>query len=155
MRFQTQEKFANIWQVLTIQTFIFIVFYYLTFVCKNKQGNQCNSTNLSRKFVSEKLSIIDPLLKEEKPLQFESTNIVAKKPQPLANLKKDRTGMGKKRKVSAHPLIMQMYNTQGRGGERVGGGCGSFALHLFMKNAQSLLNFDERKIDILQSESRG
>jgi hypothetical protein len=36
-----------------------------------------------RKNVSEKLSIINPLLKEEKPLQFEFTNIAAKKPQPL------------------------------------------------------------------------
>jgi hypothetical protein len=32
LRFQTQEKFANIWQVLTIQTAIPIGFCYLTFV---------------------------------------------------------------------------------------------------------------------------
>jgi ribosomal protein S18 len=31
------------------------------FVCKNKQKNQYNDANLLRKFVSEKLSIIDPL----------------------------------------------------------------------------------------------
>jgi hypothetical protein len=36
-----------------------------------------------RKNVSEKLSIINPLLKEEKPLQFESTNIAAKKRKPV------------------------------------------------------------------------
>jgi hypothetical protein len=36
-----------------------------------------------RKNVSEKLSIINPLLKEEDALQFEFTNIAAKKPQPL------------------------------------------------------------------------
>ncbi len=32
MRFQTQEKFANIWQVLTIQTAIPVGFCYITFV---------------------------------------------------------------------------------------------------------------------------
>jgi hypothetical protein len=36
-------------------------FCYLTFVYKNKQGNKYNDVNLFRKFVSEKLSIIDPL----------------------------------------------------------------------------------------------
>jgi hypothetical protein len=36
-----------------------------------------------RKNVSERFSIINPLLNEEKPFQFESTNIVAKKLQPL------------------------------------------------------------------------
>jgi hypothetical protein len=45
--------------------------------------------------------------------------------------------MGKKRKVCAHPLIMQMYNTRGKGEggvKRKGGGgrCSSFTLCLYM-----------------------
>jgi hypothetical protein len=63
-----QETYANIWLVLTIQMVMPVGFCYLTFVCENKQRNQCNSVNLLRKFVKEKLSIIDP--KDEKPLQF-------------------------------------------------------------------------------------
>jgi hypothetical protein len=54
-----------------------------------------------RKNVSEKLSIIDPLLKEEKPLQFESTNIAAKKPQPLLWNRIEK-GAGEKRKICDH-----------------------------------------------------
>jgi hypothetical protein len=46
---------------LTTQTVIPVGFCYLTSVCENKQGNQYNGANLLRKFVSEKVSIIDPL----------------------------------------------------------------------------------------------
>jgi len=67
LRFQTQEKFANIWLVLKIQTVIPVGFCYLTFACENKQGNQYNGANLLRRFVSEKLSIIDPLLRRRNP----------------------------------------------------------------------------------------
>jgi hypothetical protein len=53
--------------------------------CTRKTSREINAMGrvILRKNVSEKLSIIDPLLKEEKPLQFEFTNIAAKKPQPL------------------------------------------------------------------------
>ncbi len=57
----------------------------LSYFCTRKTSREINAMGrvVLRKNVSEKLSIIDPLLKEEKPLQFESTNIAAKKPQPL------------------------------------------------------------------------
>ncbi len=55
------RKFANIWLVLTIQLVIPAGFCHLTFVCENKQRNQCNGTNILRKFVTEKLSNIDLL----------------------------------------------------------------------------------------------
>ncbi len=59
-----------------------------------------------RKNVSEKLSIINPLLKEEKPLQFESTNIAAKKPQPLLL---NRIERGQEKKENLWPLA---YNAK-------------------------------------------
>jgi hypothetical protein len=53
--------------------------HYLTFV----RGKQAEKSTQWGKSFSGKLSIINPLLKEGKPLQFEFTNIAAKKPQPL------------------------------------------------------------------------
>jgi hypothetical protein len=73
----------SFWLVLTIQTVMPVGFTILLLYAENKQKNQCNGVSRLRKNVSEKLSIVDPLLKEEKPLQFEFTNIAAKKPQPL------------------------------------------------------------------------
>jgi hypothetical protein len=83
LRFQNQEKFANIWLVLTIQTVMPVGFTIL--LCTLKTSREINAMGrvVLRKNVSEKLSIIDHLLKEEKPLQFEFTNIATKKPQPL------------------------------------------------------------------------
>jgi hypothetical protein len=84
LRFQTQEKFANIWQVLSVQTVIPLGFCYLTFVCENKQGNQYKMRifqgNLSRK--SSALSIL--FEGGETLAIYDLTDIVAKKPQPLA-----------------------------------------------------------------------
>jgi hypothetical protein len=82
LRFKTQEKFANIWQVLIIKTVIPQGFCYHNFVFENKQGNQYNGANLLRKFVSKKLSIIDPLWRRRTLAIYDSTDIVAKKPQP-------------------------------------------------------------------------
>jgi hypothetical protein len=61
LRFQTQQKFADVWLVLTIQTVIPAGLCYLTFVCKNKQGNHAIGIIFLRSCVSEKFSIIDPL----------------------------------------------------------------------------------------------
>jgi hypothetical protein len=70
-------------------------------------------------------------LNEENPCSFGPTDIVAKKPKPLANIKKDEKKGGKKGEVCAHPLTMHMYNTGGGGGG--GGRCGSsFILCLYM-----------------------
>ncbi len=41
--------------------------FYLNFVCENKHVNQYNGANLLRRFVSEKLSIIDPLWRRRNP----------------------------------------------------------------------------------------
>ena len=41
-----QETYANIWLLLTIQMVMPVGFCYLTFVCENKQRNQCNGMNL-------------------------------------------------------------------------------------------------------------
>jgi hypothetical protein len=57
----------------------------LSYFCTRKTSPEINAMGrvVLKENVSVKLSIIDPLLKEEKPLQFEFTNIAAKKPQPL------------------------------------------------------------------------
>ncbi len=57
----------------------------LSYFCMQETSREINAMGrvILRKNVSEKLSIINPLLKEEKPLQFESTNIAAKKPQTI------------------------------------------------------------------------
>jgi hypothetical protein len=70
LRFQTQEKLANIWQVLTIQTFIHVGFCYLTFVHRNTQRNQYNGANLFKEICLRKAQYYRFSLKEEKPLQF-------------------------------------------------------------------------------------
>jgi hypothetical protein len=75
LRFQTQEKFANIWLVLTIQTVIPVGLCYLTFVCENKHENHYKWRERSALSIlfegGETLAVFDP------------TDIVAKKPQPL------------------------------------------------------------------------
>jgi hypothetical protein len=62
LRFQNQEKFANIWLVLTIQTIIPVGYTILLLSAENKAG-KINTTGrvVLRKNVSEKLSIINPL----------------------------------------------------------------------------------------------
>ncbi len=69
LRFQIQEKFADICLVLTIQTVIPVGLFYLTFECENKQGNHCNWHKSLRK-VSEKFSIVYSLWRRRKPLQL-------------------------------------------------------------------------------------
>jgi hypothetical protein len=80
---KTQEKFANIWQVLTIQTVMPVGFTILLLYAENKQRNQCNGASHFKEICLSKAQHYQSSLKEEKPLQFESTKIVAKKPQPL------------------------------------------------------------------------
>ncbi len=62
LRFQNQEKFANIWLVLTIQTVMPVGYTILLLSAENKAGkiNTMGQVVL-RKNVSEKLSIINPL----------------------------------------------------------------------------------------------
>jgi hypothetical protein len=52
-----QEKFANIWQVLTIQTVMPAGFCYLSFVRENKQRNQHNGASRSKE-MSQKSSAL-------------------------------------------------------------------------------------------------
>jgi hypothetical protein len=70
LRFQTQEKFADIWLVLTIQTVIPLGLCYLTFVCQNKLGNHCNWHKSFKELRLRKVQHYRSSLKEEKPLQF-------------------------------------------------------------------------------------
>ncbi len=66
--------------VLTIQIVMPVGFTILLLYAENKQGNPRNGASRLRKNVSEKLSIINPRWKRRRPLQFEFTNIAAKKP---------------------------------------------------------------------------
>jgi hypothetical protein len=69
LRLQTQEKFANIWQVLSVQTVIPEGFCSLTFVCKTSR--EINTTRKSFKEIClRKAQHYRSSLKEEKPLQF-------------------------------------------------------------------------------------
>jgi hypothetical protein len=45
----------------------------------------------------------------ENPCSFDPTDIVAKNHNLFANITKDETKGGKKRKIPVHSLIMQMY----------------------------------------------
>ncbi len=65
-------------------------FCYLTFVCQNKQRNNCNGANLLRKFVTEKLSIIDPLWRRRNTCNFWSHwHCCHKTTASFAKVKKD------------------------------------------------------------------
>jgi hypothetical protein len=72
LRFQNPEKFANIWQVLTIQTVMPVGFTILLLYAKNKQRNQCNGASRFKETCLRKAQHYRSSLKEEKPLQFES-----------------------------------------------------------------------------------
>jgi hypothetical protein len=61
LRFQNQEKFANIWLVLAIQTVMPMGYTILLLTAKQSRENQCNGASRFNKKVSEKLSIIYPL----------------------------------------------------------------------------------------------
>jgi hypothetical protein len=45
LRFQNQEKFADIWLVHTIQTVMPVGFTILLLYTENKQRNQCNGAS--------------------------------------------------------------------------------------------------------------
>jgi hypothetical protein len=140
LRFQTQDKFEDIWLVLTIQTVTPVGFCFLTFACENKQGNHCNWHIPFKERVSEKFSIIYPLLNEEKTLAvLVPLTLLLKNHNLFANIEKDEKKGGKKKNDRAHPLIMQMCNTRGGGGggggcvkREGGGGGGPFTLRLYM-----------------------
>ncbi len=68
LHFQTQEKFADIWLVLTIQTVIPVGLGYLTFACKNKQGNHCSWHKSFKELRLRKVQHYQSSLKEEKTL---------------------------------------------------------------------------------------
>ncbi len=57
--------------------------HYLTFVHKKQAEKWMQWVNRFKEKCLRKAQHYQSSLKEEKPLQFESTNIVAKKPQPL------------------------------------------------------------------------
>jgi hypothetical protein len=61
LRFQNQEKFADIWLVLTIQIVMPVGYTILLLSAKQSVENQCNGASGFKKNVSEKLSVINPL----------------------------------------------------------------------------------------------
>jgi hypothetical protein len=61
LRFQNQEKFANIWLVLTVQTAMPVGYTILLLSAKQSRENQCNGASRFKKNVSEKLIVINPL----------------------------------------------------------------------------------------------
>ncbi len=58
LRFQNQEKFANIWLVLAIQTVMPVGYTILLLSAKQSRETQCNGASRFKKNVSEKLSVI-------------------------------------------------------------------------------------------------
>jgi hypothetical protein len=102
--------------VLAIQTVIPIGLCYLTFVCENKQGNHCNLHKSFKELRLRKVLHYLTSLKEEKTFSvLIPLSLLPKNHNLFANIKKDETEGGKKRKIHVHSLIMQKYNTQGRG----------------------------------------
>jgi hypothetical protein len=61
LRFQNQEKFANIWLVLAIQTVMPVGYTILLLSANQSRENQCNEASRLKKNVSEELSVIYPL----------------------------------------------------------------------------------------------
>jgi hypothetical protein len=68
LRFQNQEKFANIWLVLTIQTAMPVGFTILLLYVENKQKNQCNGGSCFKEKCLRKAQHYQSSLKEEKAL---------------------------------------------------------------------------------------
>jgi hypothetical protein len=83
---------------------------------KTSRGTFAIGINLLRRCVSESFSIIYPFWIRRKPSQFGSCWHCCQKTTTSCEFKEGWKRDGKKRKVRAHPLIMQMYNTQGVGG---------------------------------------
>ncbi len=159
LRFQIQEKFADIWLVLAIETVAPVGFCYLTFACENKQGNHCNWHKSFKELRLRKVQHYLSSLKEEKTLAFfDPTDIVAKKPQPLCKHKEGWKEGREKEEIRVHA-------NGGGGEEKRGGGGGSFILSLYMSRVickrydnlritWTLLNlWWKKEIDLLRSES--
>jgi hypothetical protein len=68
MRFQTQEKLANIWLVLTIQTVMPVGSTILLLFAENKQRNQHNGASRFKEKCLRKAQHYQSSLKEEKAL---------------------------------------------------------------------------------------
>jgi hypothetical protein len=85
------------------------------------QGNHCNWHKSFKELCLRKVQHYLSSLKEEKTLAvLIPLTLLPKNHNLFANIKKDETEGGRKRKIRVHSLIMQMYNTGGGGG--VGGG---------------------------------
>ncbi len=90
--------------------FIPIGFYYLTFVCKNKQRNHCNWRESFKEVRLRKVQHYRSSLKEEKPLQFSiPLTLLPKNHNLFCEHKEGWNGAEEKRKIRVHQLIMQNY----------------------------------------------
>jgi hypothetical protein len=82
--FQNQEKFANIWLVLTIQTVMPVGYTILLLSAENNAGKINATGRVVLRKMSQKSSALSILFEGgEGLLQIVFTNIAAKKPQPL------------------------------------------------------------------------
>ena len=86
----------------------------LSYFCRQKTSREINAVGrvILRKNFSEKLSIINPLWRRRKPLQFEFTNIAAKKTTTSFVKTGLKRGAGEKEK-SVTTSIMQKYSSRG------------------------------------------
>jgi hypothetical protein len=102
LHFQNQEKFANIWLVLTIQTVMPVA--ALSYFCLRKQSreNQYNGASRFKEKCLREAQHYQFSLKEEKSLcKLNSLTFAAKKPQPLCETWIEK-GIGEKGKICDH-----------------------------------------------------
>jgi hypothetical protein len=87
LRFQNQEKFANIWLVLTIQIVMPAGCTTLLLSAETKQGKSMQWGEAFKEKCLRKSQRYQSSLKEEKSLcKLNSLTFAAKKPQPLSEI---------------------------------------------------------------------
>jgi hypothetical protein len=99
LRFQNQEKIANIWLVLTIQIVMPVGYTILLLSAemrKQSRENQCNGASRFKEKCLRKAQRYQSSLNEEKSLcRLNSLTFAAKKPQPLCEIWIEK-GIGEK-----------------------------------------------------------
>ena len=111
LRFQNQEKFANIWLVLAIQTVMPVGYTILLLSAKQSRENQCNEASRLKKMYQKSSALSIRFEMRRSPFAIEFTTFAAKKPQPLCETGTKR-GLEKQGKCS-HRLIMHSITRRG------------------------------------------
>ncbi len=104
LHFQNQEKFVNIWLVLTIQIVMPVGFTYLTFVREKQAEKSMQWGTLFWGILSHKTQHYWSSLKEEKPLQLLIPHTLSPKNHNLFCGDKEglKKGWGTKGKICDH-----------------------------------------------------